>query len=123
MLSSVAGIENNDRMKSGRASMIGQLDVVTRAIASVRTALLAVGSTATLTPRSNASMSGVYYFHSATGNNTNDCRPTANACKAIAKAMSQTYAPGAKLLFAGSFVGNVTLTPKSVPAIIFDFKK
>ena len=102
--------------------MIGQLDVATRAIAIALTALLAVGSTATFTP-SSASTSGVYYFNSATGNDTNDCRPTANACKAIAKAMSQTYAPGAKLLFAGSFVGNVTLTPKSVPAIIFDFKK
>jgi hypothetical protein len=106
-------------MKSSRASMIGQLDVAAQAIASPRTALLAVGSTPTFTP-SNASTSGVYYFHSATGNDTNDCRPAANACKTIAKAMSQTYAPAAKL---GSFVGNVTLTPKSVPAIIFDFKK
>jgi hypothetical protein len=102
--------------------MIARIDLATKAIVIAQTALLAtVGSAATFTPSNPPS--GVYYFNSATGNDTNDCRSAANACKTIAKAMSQTYAPAAKLLFAGSFVGNATLTPKSVPAIIFDFKK
>src|SRR6516165_12576146 len=93
-----------------------QLDVAARAIAIALTAVLADGSTATFTP-SNVSTSGVYYFNSATGNDANDCRSTANACKTIAKAMLHTYAPGEKLLFVGSFAGNVTMTPKTVPSL------
>jgi Right handed beta helix region len=93
-----------------------QLDVAARAIAIALTAVLADGSTATFTP-SNVSTSGVYYFNSATGNDANDCRSAANACKTIAKAMLHTYAPGEKLLFVGSFAGNLTMTPKTVPSL------
>jgi hypothetical protein len=77
--------------------MIARIDLATKAIVIAQTALLAtVGSAATFTPSNPPS--GVYYFNSATGNDANDCRSAANACKTIAKAMSRIYAPGEKLL-------------------------
>src|SRR6516225_11114657 len=58
-----------------------------------------------------------YYFNSTIGNDANDCKSAANACKTIAKAMSLKYGAGDKLLFAGSFSGNVTITPRTVPSL------
>jgi len=58
-----------------------------------------------------------YYFNSTIGNDANDCKSAANACKTIAKAMSFKYGAGDKLLFAGSFSGNVTITPTTVPSL------
>jgi hypothetical protein len=98
--------------------MIAQVEAATQAVVVALTALLAaIGSNATFTPSNPPPPSGVYYFDSATGNDANDCRSAANACKTIAKAMSRTYAPGEKLLFAGSLAGNVTMTPTTVPSL------
>jgi hypothetical protein len=58
-----------------------------------------------------------YYFNSTFGNDGNDCKSAANACKTIAKAMSLKYGGGDKLLFAGTFSGNVTITPRTVPSL------
>jgi hypothetical protein len=58
-----------------------------------------------------------YYFNAATGNDANDCASLAAACQTITRAMSRKYIPGDKLLFAGSFTGNVTMTPTTVPGL------
>jgi Collagen triple helix repeat (20 copies) len=58
----------------------------------------------------------VYYFQSMGGNDANDCKSLATACLTIGKANSIALFPGDSLLFAGSFAGNVMLSPANVSA-------
>jgi hypothetical protein len=83
-------------------------------VAGLVAILAAVSSQATVTFKPPP---GFYYFNSATGSDANDCMSPATACRTIGKANSLIYVPGDKILLAGTFVGNVTMTPQTVPSL------
>src|SRR5258705_841979 len=58
---------------------------------------------------------GTFYVDSVSGNDANDGHTLATAWQTIDKVMSNSYTPGAKILFKGTFTGNILMNAAILP--------